>query len=305
MATTVESSVLKVTLDSHGEVWAIAGDRMPSCTSLSVKDYVDRLDKLGTPIDKIRVLGSARNAELIVRLYRMKIRNHLKSLEVGSPIISSNDDAASSLIKMRMASLPPSMGGWHEASASDCVAYGVGVLMRSSDQGSHEQACELMKQHPIWSYVSFIPHIDAMFFTKVVARIADPRWFIDVNHPNRLSRLNAWLGLCNGPQTDDKLIHKFDVYSSWCNGLSNNAGELHKPGWFIIREGRRRWPNHKIWVTALRMSQLFIKYVRLAWMDSLYPFPNPWMEKLLDPDLFFYDKVDSIGFAEHMRKLGN
>ena len=303
MATSLESSVLKVTLDSNGEVWVIAGDRMPVSTKYCVKEYVDRIDKAGAGLDKVRVLGSAKNAELIVRLYRLKIKNQLKSLEVGSPIISPNDDAAASLIKMRMTTLPPSMGGWHEASASDCVAYGVGVLMRSSGEGSHIQACDLMKQHPAWNYVSFIPHIDAMFFTKVMARIADPRWFIDIEHPNRLSRLNAWLGLCNGPQTDEKLIHKFDVYSCWSKGLTESSGELHKPGWFLLREGKKRWMYALPWVATLRMSQLFIKYVRMSWMDSLYPFPNPWMEPLLDPDLFFSDPVDATGFKNHMNKF--
>jgi hypothetical protein len=51
------------------------------------------------------------------------------------------------------------------------------------------------------------------------------------------------------------------------------------------------------------MSQLFIKYVRMSWMDSLYPFPNPWMEPLLDPDLFFSDPRDAIGFKKHMNKF--
>jgi hypothetical protein len=142
-----------------------------------------------------------------------------------------------------------------------------------------------------------------MFFTKVMARIADPRWFIDIEHPNRLSRLNAWLGLCNGPQTDEKLIHKFDVYSCWSRGLTESIGEIHKPGWFVMREGRKKWTHALPWVATLRMSQLFIKYVRMAWMDSLYPFPNPWMEPLLDPDLFFSDSVDAIGFKHHMNKF--
>ena len=49
------------------------------------------------------------------------------------------------------------------------------------------------------------------------------------------------------------------------------------------------------------MSQLFIKFVKVAWMDSLYPFPNPWMERILDPRIFFSDEIDAIGFMSHMK----
>ena len=303
MGTTVEGSVFKLALDSNSEVWVIEGDRMPYSTKLTVEGYIDKLETSGNCPDKIRVLGSGSNAGMIVRLYRLKVKHRLKSLEIGSPIIVSNNDAPANLIKMRMASAIPSLGGWHEADMLDCASYGVGALIRSETEGSHIKACELMKQHPVRNYVSFIPHIDDMFFTKVMARIGDPRWYIDPNHPSRLSRLYSWLGLCNGPQTDDKLVKKFDVYSCWSKGLSASISEMARPGWFIIREGSTKWANHKPWVSSLRMSQLFIKFVRMAWMDSIYPYPNPWMEKVFDPDLFFSQEKDSIGLAIHLSKL--
>jgi hypothetical protein len=303
MAAAVENSIFKVALDGAHQVWVIEGDRMPSKTSLLMTEYVGKLEKSGSCPDRIRILGSLDNSEFIVRLYRLKVKGMLKSLEIGSPMIASNNDAASSLIKMRMAAIPPSMGGWHEAVYADCVSYGVSMLMQSGVPGSHAQACELMRQHPVWNYMSFIPHLDQTFFTKVMSKVLDPRWFIDHDHPSRLSRLYSWLGLCNGPQTDEKLVRKFDVYSCWSRGLEDNKDAINSPGWFLIREARKRWGDHKLWISTLRTSQLFVKFMKLCWMDSLYPYPNPWMEKVFDPRLFFGDEIDSIGFMAHMKNV--
>lgn len=303
MTTAIEGSVYKLSLDSNGEVWVIAGNKMPSCTHMGVEEYTSNLEKSGAYPSSLRILGSSSNAELIVRLYGLKSKGYIKSIELGSPSISSSDDAASSLMRMRMSNLPASLGGWHEMNQNDCISYGVGVLMRSATSGSHLRACELMKQHPVWGYVNFIPHINDMFFTKVMARIADPRWFIDPTHTNRLSRLYAWLGLCNGPQTDEKLVKKFDVYSCWSEGLTGSSEAMARPGWFIIREGNIRWKDHKPWVRTLRMSQLFIKFLNVSWTDCIYPYPNNWMEKILEPGIFFNSSVDSLGFATHKRLL--
>ena len=301
MASAVENSIFKVTLDENSKVWVIEGDRMPSRTDMSMEDYVSSLEKSGNCPDRIRILGSLDNSEFVVRLYRLKVKKLLKSLEIGSPMIASNNDAASSLMKMRMASLPSSMGGWHEASYADCVAYGVSMLMQSNVPGSHAQACDLMRQHPVWNYVSFIPHLDSAFFTKIMAKVLDPRWYIDPNHPTRLSRLYSWMGLCNGPQTDEKLVRKFDVYSCWSKGLEDDKVDINHPGWFLIRESRKRWGNHKLWVSTLRTSQMFMRFVKFCWMDSIYPYPNPWMERIFDPRLFFSDELDAIGFMAHMK----
>lgn len=300
MSVVAESKVLKIALDDLDKVWIIEGDKMPYNTSLSARGYSDHLGGRASAPPKIRVLGSRNNLELIVRLCRMKAEKRLYSLEIGSPLMGSSGGAPSTLIKMRTNGLPSTLGGWHEVGYSDCLAYSIGLLTASTKEGALAHARDLMVEHPVWKYIKFIPHIDEMAFTKVMGHVLDPRWFVDEDHPSRLSRLNSWLGLCNGPQSPDKVDRKFDVYSCWSEGLLASSEDISSPGWFILREGRNRWKNHKPWVANLRMSQLFVKYMRTAWMDSLYPYPNFWMERILDSDLFFPSKPDSDAFKQHM-----
>ena len=97
MSAVVENSIFKVALDSDNKVWVIEGDKMPSGTGMSMEEYIGGIEKSGNCPDRVRILGSLGNAEFIVRLYRLKVKSLLKSLEIGSPMIASNNDAASSL----------------------------------------------------------------------------------------------------------------------------------------------------------------------------------------------------------------
>ena len=44
-------------------------------------------------------------------------------------------------------------------------------------------------------------------------------------------------------------------------------------------------------------------YINTAWIDCIYPYPNNWMEKILEPDIFFNSSVDSLGFSNHRKKI--
>ena len=92
-----------------------------------------------------------------------------------------------------------------------------------------------------------------------------------------------------------------DAQKMAAKGLEDDKVDINHPGWFLIRESRKRWGNHKLWVSTLRTSQMFMRFVKFCWMDSIYPYPNPWMERIFDPRLFFSDELDAIGFMAHMK----
>lgn len=295
-----ESKICKLTMDHADKVWSVMGDTTPVCTNLTIEEYLPTMIKSKKFYGRVRVLGSHLNAKLISDLYSLGVSRQIDSLEIGKPDRIFRLSPEESLLKMRTLDLPSYMGGWHAANVQDQISYSVAYLLQT-DPNSLE-AISLMKQHPLWEYATFVHGIDEASFVHVFSYILDPRWFIDTDRPYRLSKMYSWLGLMSGTQSEEKIKRKERVYSCWASSTAIAEGHDKKKKWDIADEANKLFSNKQEWHMLLRSSQLFIKYIRTAWLDCFYSYPNPWMERILDPDLFFKSEDSSLKFKCHKLK---
>jgi hypothetical protein len=187
---------------------------------------------------------------------------------------------------------PTVKGGWHEVDAADYITYGMVQNIALNDRVS-EGIVELFKKHhPIWPSLSFIPTINATICAELVALIVDPRWYSHPNNPDRLSKLEAYLGLGNGRYPK----HKDMVSKAWGNvDTTWTEEELEDPRNFLLRT--------KLSVSGTRgtdkAAKHFISFLSAAWLSVLYSNRH---EPLLDPSLFFARKSEARAFKEHIAK---
>ena len=295
--TTPESKTCKLTMDQSNRVWVVMGDTTPICTNLTIEEYLPTMVKSKKFYGGVRVLGSQLNAKLISDLYSLGVSRQIDSLEIGKPDSVFNLSPEESLLKMRTLELPEYMGGWHTATTQDHISYSVAAMLQTNKDSV--EAISLMKQHPLWGYATFVNGIDEASFVHVLSYILDPRWFVDTDKPYRLSRMYSWLGLMHGTQSEEKIKRKEKVHGCWASGTALGADHDKKIKWDIADEANKLFANKQEWHMELRSSQLFIRYIRMAWLDCFYPYPNPWMERVLDPDLFFKSEDSALKFKCH------
>ena len=295
--TTPESKTCKLTMDQSNRVWVVMGDTTPICTNLTIEEYLPTMVKSKKFYGGVRVLGSHLNAKLISGLYSLGVSRQIDSLEIGKPDRVFNLSPEESLLKMRTLELPEYMGGWHTATTQDHISYSVAAMLQTNKDSV--EAISLMKQHPLWGYATFVNGIDEASFVHVLSYILDPRWFVDTDKPYRLSRMYSWLGLMHGTQSEEKIKRKEKVHGCWASGTALGADHDKKIKWDIADEANKLFANKQEWHMELRSSQLFIRYIRMAWLDCFYPYPNPWMERVLDPDLFFKSEDSALKFKCH------
>jgi len=120
---------VKLHTDSSGLVWYLRGDSPPLGSGMLVDDFLR--SNLSKYMENVRLVGSAENADLIHKLYAWKKNSNklLKSVKLRAPrigrAVSNNQHPDAILFELRrlMSDLPGSLGGWHEATNADFVAY--------------------------------------------------------------------------------------------------------------------------------------------------------------------------------------
>jgi hypothetical protein len=282
------------TIDAHvdyfGVVWsAMAGQPMQS-TDMGVAEFVISLLH---PV-RVRLLGAAENSSLIVALYNRGILVRIASpqswLQQGDPLLIPDlSDAA--------CSVAASLGGWHAMRHIDFVGYALceNMLRPRVDFDS----VSVVTQHPAWAGVSFSSSVAAEHFGRLVGLIRDPRWFVHAEHPNRLSKLECFLGLnpkrleaiysrrLSGPPSV-RQARAVATFRAWWGGHPTaSAVDLSDPRNFLFN-ALAGYLNSgvKLGVALFKTTRLFLKFVVGVWLNEAAK-KTPHYNHVFVPELFF------------------
>lgn len=297
----VDTLALKLHVD-NGRVWTCRGAEHPIPTELTVRELIagDLLDK----VENVCVVGSHQNAELIVGLQEQKLKNRIKSVQVVTPLVCSTaaDRARPEAViyHMRRYNKAPSLGGYHEVTDADYMAYALIVEMqRVKSANLTDKARHYLTKHPAWRSMTFVRGLCDLSCAKLLATIIDPRWYVDLCNPNRGSKLEAYLGLT--PKTQQAVTYPGTkpwrhhdkcklVKDCWCDPeFSNIAYAAYSANQISICDTDTPGLNvrdflWRIWASylglgeaaidpvkaELRAGQKFVNFVRLTWLAELY-----------------------------------
>lgn len=333
MTKIIDSSYLKVTSNEDGNIWIIDGDKMPKKVSSSPEEFIG--DVMGSDKHKfVRVLASPVNYNLITKLCGLKAKGQIESLQIATPSLMQSKRPESSLLRMRLCTLPASLGGFHESTTDDFAIYTMARLARvlktvelkiESCKGKvpikvrneHSKVVlamtEAVTNHSVWPYLSFIDSIDPVIAGVVLASIGDPRWFINPDRPDRLSKLYSWMGLSGDRSCPDKVYRKNTIMLCWYGGNMGGFREyenfpviikdkIKDPNFFVIKYAHDRWGVDWTKWPRNMVSKYLLRFIRLSWLDCIYPYPNPWMEPLFDYSTFFKSNSHLKEFKDFIKK---
>ncbi len=310
MRVTADLEALKVHT-CRGKLWCAQGGGLPKPTHMDLPEFLDSSLLLKNP--HMRLIGMPCNAKLITALYDRKTKGIIESVQVVTPMVCPTSglrrepDAA--VHYMRKIALAPSQGGFHEVLEPDYLVYAMLVLLDPRYPGNVSQTIRLMHAHPVWSRLSFIPDLDEVACAVLIASVADPRWYIDLAHPDRSAKLEAFLGLLPRTQAGVSVSGRpagrhhrrcQNVLDCWKrpeqgasvaallhvtgtdpvakkDGVSRPCGL--RPGDFIWRKwaislaleqhGPRNIANARMIKADLAASRRFIRFLRYVWLDSI------------------------------------
>jgi hypothetical protein len=301
---------LKLCVDQKDEVWYIHGSGPPVQTKLSVPGFL--LQPLCQDMPRYRVAALPQNIHLILAIYLQQLQKERGLIEVCGPMVCNTADErlhpVKTLYAMRQFEQPVSVGGWHLFKQDDYMCYALTSHMRKMKGVIDNHARQLLKNHPAWVPLSFVPDLDMDACARLLALIVDPRWFIDPVHPTRGSRLRSFLGLdlrtMRGvmKEGDKQRYHSRCelVLSAFKSKYDRNLVE--QPEQFLWRIHRVAGEKSgKMSVANLRMAQAFIEYLRLCWLAALGRGRHQ-NEALFVPNYFFNREPETAAFYRHFRK---
>lgn len=288
MAAFVNTSAedLRISLAEEGQVWCSRGDAAPYSTGQEITEFI--ASGLLRDARLIQVLGTPAHARLLCALFEAKPGG---LIQIGSPAIcptaSIRANPALVLQHMRMLNLAPSVGGWHPMTLHDYVSY----RLVSHSQGCTDLPEVLLKRHPAWSSLMFIPEMTEPTAMSLLATIIDPRWYVDPAHPDRRTRLFSYMGLTDQNMRAVRARTRSSgrygeraqlVVDAWTGGRSvddipadiTNPGQFSWRAWSVGGGGPRG---------MLRVSQRCLEYIRLTWLDNM-SFTG---DRLFVPEYFF------------------
>lgn len=297
--TAEDTQVLKLTLGPDGEVWYLDGDRLPCRTGLGWDEFA--AGPVRRNAEQVRVVGVPANASLITSLYELKLKDELASVAVCSPLVCSaaadRTDPEKVLFNMRRWNIAGTIGGWHEVVRADYVAYAMVALARGG--ASMDRLMAFLPEHPAARPLSFACH-DAVALVNLLVQVVDPRWFVDLDVPDRPAKLQAFLGLDPqveryGARRPAQRGRNRDVRSAWMSGpeIEQAGGYFKRFRAELVAGGESEWK------ADLRTGQRFAVFMRQVWLDALYPMPNGWGEPLFVPGHFFRRRAEEMAFAAH------
>jgi hypothetical protein len=316
-------------------VWYLDGDDLPRSAGMVPGEFL--LSDVLRKAESVRVMGTAENAALILALTAQREAGYLESVEVVTPLVcetaAERNNPAMALYRMRQFMRAPSLGGYHQVTSADVAAYSLVVSMQH--EGWTPATQKILMTHPAWRPLNFIPELDWHRCATLLAKIVDPRWYVDVYNPDRGAKLEAYLGLdpktqagvsirkarktrrhkiCNTvlgcwklPHLYDAVVDRFELAGPRPFANSNEPGL--RPGdfpWRIwgyvsgIGPGSRQ-PGRGCMLADLRASQRFVAFLRLVWLQELYTeavFPS-LSAPLFRADSFFSLYVEEAEAFNH------
>lgn len=318
-----EIDTIKMYVSLDDEIWYIAGANVPTPSGYEYDEFCKK-PKLINKKSKVRLVGSARNARLICKMFSLQIEGSIASVEVCSPQVETIDLCEYSpenvLINMRKWLYPSSIGGFHKVKTDDFLVYSMVHSLRDTPEKLNH-VDTLFSGHPVHSILKFIPFLSKGACADVVSLIIDPRWYADLNSPNKLANLFNYMGVSSlkppsesldmgSPSlSSSKMSRRHAVVASWRNDLNL---ETDFKGNFLIRTyskvretflpGKVKKGELPFDEADLATSQKFLAFIYATWLNWLYPMPNPWAETLFVPEYFFSSKEEVARFKAFFYK---
>lgn len=260
-----DEKILKLHMTPEGVLWAADGIRSPEVVAEDLSTYVRNLACQSRL--HVRVVGMATNARLLTSLFAELRDCPTAKLEVATPDICENDaeraDPSVVLYRMRQCLRSASLGGWHNYTPDDDAAYQ--LITRRGDMTGMLAA---LQTHAAFYDLQFIPTLQVNAAAEVLATIVDPKWHIDLWHPERLCRLRMFLGLTprnvhaalRGKQSGVKVQRCMQVIQAW--GGDRPAPLVLQPADFLWQRYLKDGGGVK---GVLRASDAFITYCVRTW----------------------------------------
>jgi len=292
--------VIRLHTGPAGTVWFGADSlrydtRLPPTRLLLNKRMLQELDS----VQVIRVVGTPENAELLVRLFELKVvQKRLKGTQllVYSPrIVSDLDDPEAVLdATWSVTDTGRLYGRAHAMRNSDYVSY---VMLYTP----HKDRA-VVHYHPVWKPSTFVNSLEVTKLCSLIRDIIDPRWYLHESRCDRFGRLYRRLGLTEenmaamvtGSRPGYRYEAACNAVHTWYNDKLDFGSDA--PGDFLA-EYVRNLPTEK---ALLKGTKAFVDLIVRVWLQTVQPY-HP--EVTFDALRFFRDETVSQAFKQHIEGL--
>jgi hypothetical protein len=183
--------------DHDGTTWAITPEGIP--TQVTGKYRPSKLLAI-----TYRVIGVPQNYKLIISLYLALLSKEIKGrLLVGSPSVCHRYQNSSLQLLNCISVLNPHDNLPHTWHTVDSTSYRNFLLLQIKQDQIYDASTKIKDRvqhwylqhitYPFWQFLKIEQHSDLVL--DILASIVDPRWYFNVKHPNRLTRLDSHFGL--------------------------------------------------------------------------------------------------------------
>lgn len=305
-----DETIIKLHTADNGHVWYARGIGVSKNSEQIVDSFL--LSPVVTTMGStFRILGVPQNSELICALYLRRYKGEVRAVEIAGPNILDSQhelrDPATVLMRMRSAVVSSACGGWHNLTLHDYPTYAMIARMTRNKLAFDEPTSTYLHMHPAFKALSFIPTISEENAAKLLITTIDPRWYIDRRRPDRIKKLELYLGLTPAIQQKVsnplKLLSKSrelrcsNVLSSWKSKPYDEV-DIKNPANFLYRIWHAAGGGHH---GDLRASQAFLRYLNDNWLSVLETRKGV-KDGLFAPNLYFKTPAEMAAYEEHMKK---
>jgi len=184
-------------VDCDGTTWVTTPEGIPT-------QVLDTYRPSNLVATIYRVVGIPRNYKLIISLYLSLVNKEIKgSLLVGHPRICHRYQDSSLQLLNCISVINPHDNLPHTWHSVDSTSYRNFLLLQLKQDPLCDSSAKLRDRlqhcyflhitYPFWRFLKIDTCVDLVL--GIISAIADPRWYFNVDHPNRLTRLDDYFGL--------------------------------------------------------------------------------------------------------------
>lgn len=314
MSKNLDETAIRLHTDSSGNVWYGRGLEAPQNSAKSVDLFTLSPMCSGTS-SVFRILGVARNADLICTMFPRMRQKEIRAIEIAGPnVISDYTDLNAQQIVMRMSGVrtAPSCGGWRQMSGVDYSMYALISRFVKNGFVLDGPAYIHFGSHPIAKIMEFVPTLSKSDAACVAAMLVDPRWFVDRRNYETTQNVFCFLGLT--PAVQNRVSNKTCILSrirelrcarvlaAWkSRDIPPEKIDLQNPANFLYR----------IWHAAgggakgdLRASQAFVRYIVANWLSATERRKGA-RDGLFAADLYFKTAEEQQAYKEYAASVAN
>lgn len=297
----MSKSVVRLQLDHDGTVWVGTDHDVAVHSGVTPGVFLALELKKIQELSEIQLFGSIRNASLIELLYLTRLRGGLPDdmpIRLGSPAGGRLNATCPELLQTlwRQDLIEGPGFRWINMSQCEYSSYALITNLVNNNWQVNDACRKIIRYHPAWPALSFIPTLDIDSACVLVAVIVDPRWFIQPFRPNRIGKLCNFLGLTprnmtfiDGKTTiPDKNFERCSIImQTWAKDPTSEDGEIT----FLHRIFR----DDDSWSRGmLSACKRFVRFIREVWLSELLRH-----KKLFDPDMFFKGDGEAARYRTH------